>query len=694
MAQLPQLPAPWQMHMSKSTQKKYYFNPKTNKSTYVFAEVLLAVKETSQAPLDQSVTSGLASAGSPSQIQTTGHASQAAPVGYGMTKIDPATSDRTDAAVVAQSYDRIKAQSKQERQASPIFYLRTFNNWVKAALIVLYGSHETEPSVLDLACGKLGDMSKWREQSVKRYTGIDISRMQLQEAASRFTSTSSRLKQQAADAKHRGKTEMAESLQAQSFQLRLVQADLGVVNAEAAGVFSDEWSSLQAAQPDSREVFGCASMQFALHYLFATEARAVQFFRSLADRLAPGGHFIGTIPDANVLVRRMRDLPPGENTFGNSLYHITVPQESLDRQQALGMHPFGLRYTFFLQDQVENIDEYLVPWPLLVRLARMAGLQPVLASNFHDFYALVQGGKRAGKKAKKAKDLIQSMVSGREAAGRSDMSPEEWEVAGLYMVFAFKKLFPGPATDMPAPPPSAPPVDAAVPPSLRACMGAGAQSEPFAARTVEELTQVAVPSSGREVYSWPPRRQRLHIPYRYAIQANQILDAASECKLAWEAHLLEREVEEAAAARSAPPMLQSAAVHADTASAAADTSAAITPVAGQGVHAGSLGHSTPQQTRGPTAATAPASTPPDAARNMGSAALASGTAATESQLYTQSSSSDTPTVQGGEGVATLPAAPAVKQAPLGDADEEDDEEGAYAYAAAAPDAEDEEDFAL
>ena len=64
-----------------------------------------------------------------------------------------------DNAAVTSHYNERRDEGRRGRQASPIILMRRFNNWVKSVLIALH----TKPgySVLDLCCGKGGDLGKW-----------------------------------------------------------------------------------------------------------------------------------------------------------------------------------------------------------------------------------------------------------------------------------------------------------------------------------------------------------------------------------------------------------------------------------------------------------------------------------------------------------------------------------------------------
>ena len=429
------LPPGWSLQTSKSTGKQYWFNSKTGESSYTLPAAVQQQHHHQPQPPQQQWQ------------QPAPHAyTHAASVASASAAPHPSPA----ALAVASAYDSLTQKDRGERNASRILHLKNFNNWVKAVLIAEYAPRPCA-RVLDLACGKLGDLRKWELAGARTYCGVDISRGGIEDARGRF------------NASRGGRGTVAG---------RLVRADLGATDLSASRVL------------DAGEQFDAISIQFALHYLFQSEARALTFFRNIAGRLAPGGVLLGTIPDAAYLVRRLRDTMMGAGTrtsagvecgdsrgsdatgaqlpgsaadsagvtsdsgngdstgsvgeaggspsslsFGNAIYNVEFTPDAARRQWALGSAPYGVKYRFFLAESVDNVDEYLVPWQLLSRLAASVGLVPLCADNFHAFY-----GRMIGSPAHRQTASAMSVMN-----GEGSVSAEEWEAARLYRVFAFQR---------------------------------------------------------------------------------------------------------------------------------------------------------------------------------------------------------------------------------------------------------------
>lgn len=65
---------------------------------------------------------------------------------------------------------------RETRMDSPIIGLKNFNNWTKSVLIAKFGRREGATSsrlkVLDLGCGKGGDLQKWSKAGTDEYIGL------------------------------------------------------------------------------------------------------------------------------------------------------------------------------------------------------------------------------------------------------------------------------------------------------------------------------------------------------------------------------------------------------------------------------------------------------------------------------------------------------------------------------------------
>ena len=410
------LPVDWSKHISSKTGKPYWFNKRTNESRYEAPEEAPPAK---RARPDDTNTAAAAPGAARSTALGVGAAYSALP------------SDAARGGRGARAFSRTR-------------HLRAFQNWVKAVLISTYAPRPCA-RVLDLACGRLGDLAKWRLAGARDVCGVDIASESLRDACGRVATDRN-----------------ANS----ALKLRLVRADLGATDLEGAGVLA------------KNEKFDAISCQMAVHYFFQSERRALTFFKNIAGRLTPGGVFLGTTTDSNVLVRRVRDaaakaanasaLTASPVTFGNALFRVRFDAEAVEAQWALGGSPYGCRYNFWLADSVEDsvttaggegggggggggsnatesasgIDEYLVPYILLERLARAAGLEPVARENFHDFFK------------KYNQDPTSRALLGKMGVLdiEGSLGSDEWEVAGLYRIFVFRAPLLAPAVSTSTPP--------------------------------------------------------------------------------------------------------------------------------------------------------------------------------------------------------------------------------------------------
>ncbi|CAE6515549.1 unnamed protein product [Rhizoctonia solani] len=315
---------------------------------------------------------------------------------------------RDDSYVVAQHYNRRKEVGVRARQDSPIIGLRNFNNWIKSVLIAKFGRrplHEsnthgpnphgrgtTSGKVLELGCGKGGDLRKWGKASIREYVGLDIAEVSIVQARARHN----------------------ELVPSQRFDAEF----------HAFDCFSDNINTVVSPHR-FRTPFDVVSMQFCMHYAFESLEKVRTMLENVSQYLRPGGIFLGTIPNSDFLLSRLNQLPDGETSFGNSVYSIRFDSK---QEQPL----YGHRYWFYLKDAVEDVPEYVVRWEEFTALSLEYGLKLIHRSPFHDIFHQERRDSEFGPLLKTMKVVNYSE--------KTEMSEDQWDAANIYIAFAFEKL--------------------------------------------------------------------------------------------------------------------------------------------------------------------------------------------------------------------------------------------------------------
>lgn len=148
--------------------------------------------------------------------------------------------------------------------------------------------------------------------------------------------------------------------------------------------------------------FDMASCQFSMHYMFSSEEKVRNFMQNVSQRLLNGGYFVCTHPDANVIVKKIKeDSFWDEKTqcwiSENKFYSLISSTKEFPKSNG----PFGFPYGFFLTDNLVGfreeksdksavlhyVPEYLVIVPTLLKIAKEYGLKLVESKNMHEFYS-------------------------------------------------------------------------------------------------------------------------------------------------------------------------------------------------------------------------------------------------------------------------------------------------------------------
>ncbi|KAI4366113.1 hypothetical protein MLD38_022033 [Melastoma candidum] len=143
-----------------------------------------------------------------------------------------------------------------EDESTKFFARKKLNNWIKSVLIQL--SARRGDAVMDLACGKAGDLIKWDKAKIGYYVVIGIAEGSIQDCRTRYNG----------DADHHQRRKKF------TFPAHLICGDC--CEARSDDVLAND------------APFDICSCQFALHYSWSTEAWARRALANVSALLRPG----------------------------------------------------------------------------------------------------------------------------------------------------------------------------------------------------------------------------------------------------------------------------------------------------------------------------------------------------------------------------------------------------------------------
>ena len=174
-----------------------------------------------------------------------------------------------------------KSQTIRERNTDPMIRIREFHNsikkmcYTKASSLVKVSLRDDENSLLDIAGGRGGDISKYSAICCKHVTVIDIDQQGLDECRRRFTTWKRKY----------------------PFSIDMLQGDM----------------TLPGFGKDFKKEYPIVACHFAIHYAFSSEHDVNVCLQNVRDCLCVGGIFTVTMLDG----RAIHDLRSESISFGD-----------------------------------------------------------------------------------------------------------------------------------------------------------------------------------------------------------------------------------------------------------------------------------------------------------------------------------------------------------------------------------------
>lgn len=286
--------------------------------------------------------------------------------------------------------------------------LQKFHNYVKEQLIIT--NTQRGQTLIDVACGKAGDLWKWEKADVSFVFGVDYSRDNIE---NRFDGAAARYMNYYME---RGET----------FRCIFVNGDSSknIRNGDAFSnernkIVSDAVFGIGGGARDSiigdlygigANGFDVCSCQFAIHYFFHNTTTLQGFMTNVCQNVKVGGVFLGTCYDGKALFNRFKSsgvddivIHSGKTVYWKCSRKYTET-EFEDDSSSLG-------YAIDVyQKSIGTVHtEYLVNFDYLIRVMDNYGFKVVNITSFKDIYEKL--GRNASEKYRELGRMEENLIT-------------------------------------------------------------------------------------------------------------------------------------------------------------------------------------------------------------------------------------------------------------------------------------------
>ncbi len=231
---------------------------------------------------------------------------------------------------VKNHYNQASKIQNINRDIGPSILLKKFHNEIKNFLIFKFAFKSKFH--LDIACGRGGDLHKWKFNYIENVIGIDISEESIKEA-----------------------------------KKRNFNPNYNFYCINDIGINMINWKDY------SNEQFTSVSIMFALNYFFDKQESLENLFQNIISNLKIGGFVFGTVSDGKICNNLLQNDDIYENKY-----------LKMEKKWTGTPTNFESGYKFSLKDTITSNGpvEYLVNNQVLISVAKQFNLHPI--TNYDD----------------------------------------------------------------------------------------------------------------------------------------------------------------------------------------------------------------------------------------------------------------------------------------------------------------------
>ena len=337
-----------------------------------------------------------------------------------------------------------------ERKDKSITYnLQTFHNKIIKSRILLENAvnalresdHTREISLLDLACGKGGDIGKWNDLNINNCVGIDIMYNNINDSVDGACERYNFYKQKL------GSDKIAD--------MKFLVGDIGanILNMEAFTRHPEyrndaEKLWINRDGPEySKNRFDIITSMFSLHYLFENKVRLDGFIQNISENLGNDGYFVGVCFDGKAIYNKLENHLMYESVEGYKdgswIWKIIKNYQNFKDGLPDSEESLGVPIRVAMRSINKVIEEYLVNFDYLISELDKKGISILEDDNMNSMNLPIKHEKKIS--IGSLEDVYNMPITGSSkfnsilSSVKESLTPEEKEISFFNKYFIFTR---------------------------------------------------------------------------------------------------------------------------------------------------------------------------------------------------------------------------------------------------------------